>query len=111
MDFLIEALEVYFGDLVDHIEKIWETLENYKELVEGVHDAHQSLLSNKINNIMRVLTIFSVIILPLALISGIYGMNVALPSERSPFAFIIIVVAMFIISICMLIYFKYKNWI
>ena len=111
MDFLIEALEVYFGDLVDHIEKIWETLENYKELIEGVHDAHQSLLSNKINNIMRVLTIFSVIVLPLALISGIYGINIGLPSGHSPFAFIIIVAAMFIISICMLIYFKYKDWI
>lgn len=111
MDFLIEALEVYFSDLVDHIEKIWDTLENYKELIEGVHDAHQSLLSNKINDIMRILTIFSVIILPLALISGIYGMNVGLPLGRSPFAFIIIVVAMFIISICMLVYFKYKDWI
>jgi len=111
MDFLIEALEVYFGDLVDHIEKIWDTLENYKELIEGVHDAHQSLLSNKINDIMRILTIFSVIILPLALISGIYGMNIVLPLERNPFAFIVILVVMGIISIGMLVYFKYKDWI
>ncbi len=111
MDFLIEALEVYFSDLVDHIEKIWDTLENCKELIEGVHDAHQSLLSNKINDIMRMLTIFSVIILPLALISGIYGMNVGLPLGHSPFAFIIIVVSMSIIIIGMLVYFKYKDWI
>ena len=111
MDFLIEALEVYFSDLVDHIEKIWDTLENCKELIEGVHDAHQSLLSNKINDIMRMLTIFSVIILPLALISGIYGMNVGLPLGRSPFAFFIIVVLMSIIIIGMLVYFKYKDWI
>ena len=54
MEFLIEALDVYFSDLVDHIEKIWDTLENYKELIEGVHDAHQSLLSNKINDIMKL---------------------------------------------------------
>jgi len=111
MDFLIEALEVYFSDLVDHIEKIWDTLENYKELVEGVHDAHQSLLSNKINDIMRILTIFSVIILPLTLISGIYGMNIGLPLGNNSLAFIIIIVAMIIISIGMLIYFKYKDWI
>ncbi|MCJ7727663.1 MAG: magnesium/cobalt transporter CorA, partial [Actinobacteria bacterium] len=111
MDFLTEALEVYFGDLVDHIEKIWDTLENYKELIEGVHDAHQSLLSNKINDIMRVLTIFSVIILPLALISGICGMNFIIPLERNPFAFYIVVVVMIIISIGMLVYFKYKDWI
>ena len=111
MDFLIEALEVYFSDLVDHVEKIWDTLENYKELVEGVHDAHQSLLSNKINDIMRILTIFSVVILPLTLISGIYGMNVSLPLGSHAFAFVIIVITMFLISIGMLVYFKYKDWI
>jgi magnesium transporter len=111
MDFLIEALEVYFSDLVDHVEKIWDTLENYKELVDGVHDAHQSLLSNKINEIMRILTIFSVIILPLTLISGIFGMNVSLPLGNHAFAFVIIMVIMFSISIGMLVYFKYKDWI
>jgi len=111
MDFLIEALEVYFSDLVDHVEKIWDTLENYKELIEGVHEAHQSLLSNKINDIMRILTIFSVIILPLTLISGIYGMNVSLPLGSHAFIFIIIVIGMILISIGMLVYFKYKDWI
>ena len=111
MEFLIDELEVYFSDLVDHIEKIWDTLENYKELIEGVHDAHQSLLSNKINDIMRMLTIFSVVILPLTLITGIYGMNIrGLPLEESSFAFIIIMSVMIIISIGMLIYFKYKDW-
>jgi len=111
MDFLIEALEVYFSDLVDHIEKIWDTLENYKELVEGVHEAHQSLLSNKINDIMRILTIFSVVILPLTLISGVYGMNIGLPLMSLPWAFFIILATMLIISIGMLIYFKFKDWI
>ena len=110
MDFLIEALEVYFSDLVDHIEKIWDTLENYKELVEGVHEAHQSLLSNKINDIMRTLTIFSVVILPLTLISGVYGMNIGLPLMSFPWAFFIILATMIIISIGMLIYFKFKDW-
>ena len=110
MDFLIEALEVYFSDLVDHIEKIWDTLENYKELVEGVHEAHQSLLSNKINDIMRTLTIFSVVILPLTLISGVYGMNIGLPFMSFPWAFFIILAIMLVISIGMLIYFKFKDW-
>ena len=110
MDFLIEALEVYFSDLVDHIEKIWDTLENYKELVEGVHEAHQSLLSNKINDIMRTLTIFSVVILPLTLISGVYGMNIGLPFMSFPWAFFIILAIMILISVGMLIYFKFKDW-
>ena len=111
MEFLIDELEVYFSDLVDHVEKIWDTLENYKELIEGVHDAHESLLSSKINDIMRILTIFSVVILPLTLISGIYGMNVSLPIGSAPFAFIIIMAGMLVISIGMLIYFKYKDWL
>ena len=111
MEFLIDELEVYFSDLVDHIEKIWDTLENYKELIEGVRDAHESLLSSKINDIMRILTIFSVVILPLTLVSGIYGMNVSLPIGSAPFAFIIIIAAMIVLSIGMLIYFKYKDWI
>jgi len=111
MEFLIDELEVYFSDLVDHVEKIWDTLENYKELIEGVHDAHESLLSSKINDIMRILTIFSVVILPLTLITGIYGMNVSLPIGSAPFAFIVIMAAMLVISIGMLIYFKYKDWL
>ncbi len=111
MDFLAEALEVYFSDLVDHIEKIWDTLENYKELIEGVHDAHQSLLSNKINDIIRILTIFSVVLLPLTLISGIYGMNINLPLERNAFTFIIVIATMVVVSIGMLIYFKFKDWL
>jgi magnesium transporter len=111
MDFLVDELEVYFSDLVDHIEKIWDTLENYKELIEGIHDAHQSLLSNKINDIMRILTIFSVVILPLTLISGIYGMNIRLPIEGSPLAFTIIMSLMVLISIGMLAYFRHKDWI
>jgi len=111
MEYLIDELEVYFSDLVDHVEKIWDTLENYKELIEGVHDAHESLLSSKINDIMRILTIFSVVILPLTLISGIYGMNVSLPIGNAPFAFIIIMAGMLVISIGMLIYFKHKDWL
>jgi magnesium transporter len=111
MEFLTETLEVYFSDIVDHVEKIWDTLENYKELIEGVHDAHQSLLSNKINDIMRVLTIFSVIIMPLTLISGIYGMNVSLPLQNSSYVFIIIMSLMALISIGMLFYFKHKDWL
>ncbi|MFO7928562.1 MAG: magnesium/cobalt transporter CorA [Candidatus Humimicrobiaceae bacterium] len=111
MEFLIGELEVYFSDLVDHIEKIWDTLGNYKELIEGIHEAHQSLLSNKINDIMRILTIFSVIVLPLTFITGIYGMNIGLPISGYPYAFVIIMVFMFFIAIGMLTYFKYKDWL
>ncbi|MDD3818250.1 MAG: magnesium/cobalt transporter CorA [Actinomycetota bacterium] len=111
MEFLTDALGVYFGDLVDHVEKIWDTLENYKEIIEGVQDAHQSLLSNKINNIIRILTIFNVIILPLTLVAGIYSMNVSLPLQNFPYIFIIIIGLMILISIGMLVYFRHRDWL
>ncbi|MDZ7838624.1 MAG: magnesium/cobalt transporter CorA [Actinomycetota bacterium] len=111
MEFLIDELEVYFSDLVDHIEKIWDTLENYKELIEGIHEAHQSLLSNKINDIMRILTIFSVVILPLTFITGLYGMNLSLPLENNAFAFIIIISFLALLALGMFMYFKHKEWL
>jgi magnesium transporter len=111
MEFLIDELEVYFSDLVDHIEKIWDTLENYKELIEGIHDAHQSLLSNKINDIMRILTIFSVVILPLTFVTGLYGMNVGLPLGNHAFAFIIILAVLVLVALGMFMYFKHKDWL
>ena len=79
--FLQEDMEEYFGDISDHLSKIWDTLEDYKEVIEGLSDTVNSLTSNRINEIIKVLTIISVILLPLTVISGIYGMNIPLPAS------------------------------
>lgn len=109
--FIREDLDVYFGDIHDHLQKAWEELEDHREVLEGLSDTSESVLSYRINNVMKILTIISVMMLPLSLISGIYGMNVILPGENSPWAFLIIIGLMVIIVVAMLASFKKKNWL
>lgn len=110
--FLPENLEVYFDDVVDKIEKIWSNLENLKELVESLQDTNESLISHNTNNAMKVLTIFSVIMLPLTVITGAYGMNLnTLPFAGHPMSFMIVMGMMGIVIISMLIFFKHKRWL
>ena len=75
--------DVYFGDLADHARRIWSELEELKEVIESLGDAHNTLTSHQTNLVMRVLTVISTILLPLTLISGLYGMNVGLPREHA----------------------------
>ena len=77
--FLPEELELYFDDIVDAAERIWDLLDNYKEVVEALEDTNESVISHRQNDVLRILTIFSVIMLPLTLITGIFGMNVDFP--------------------------------
>jgi magnesium transporter len=106
-----EEMEEYFGDISDHLSKIWDTLEDYKEVIEGLSDTINSLTSNRINEIIKVLTIISVILLPLTLISGIYGMNIDLPVDENPLAFEIVIGTMVAVIAGMLTFFKWRKWI
>src|SRR5580765_6939809 len=72
-------LEIYFDDIVDAHERIWDMLENYKEVVEALAETNESVISHRVNDILRVLTSISVIVLPLTLIASFFGMNVWLP--------------------------------
>src|SRR5437667_1160534 len=109
--FLPENLELYFDDLVDASERIWDLLDNYKEVVEALEDTNESVISHRQNDILRILTIFSVILLPLTLISGIFGMNVLFPGEHTPAAFWAIVGLMVGVIAGMIAFFKYKRWL
>jgi magnesium transporter len=109
--FLPEELELYFDDLVDASERIWDLLDNYKEVVEALESTNESVISHRQNDVLRVLTIFSVILLPLTLISGIFGMNVAFPGEATHTAFWIIVGLMVAVIVSMVAFFKYKRWL
>jgi magnesium transporter len=109
--FLREDLDVYFGDIGDHIGTISETLEEYKEIVEGLNATSDSLFSHRTNEVMKMLTILGTILLPLLVISGIYGMNVSLPFDDSSFAFPFIILFTLCISGSMLAYFRYRRWI
>lgn len=109
--FLNEDMEEYFGDIADHLSKIWDTLEDYKEVIEGLSDTLTSLTNNRINEIIKVLTIISVILLPLTLISGIYGMNIDLPGDEHPFAFELVLGMMLVVIASMLGFFRWRKWI
>ena len=85
--FLPEELELYFDDIVDASERIWDLLDNYKEVVEALEDTNESLISHQQNDILYVLTIFSVVILPLTFLTGLFGMNVNFPGFGSATAF------------------------
>ena len=109
--FLKDDLEVYFGDIGDHLEKLSEALDDYKDVVEGIKDTNDSLTSHRTNEVIRVLTIISTIMLPLAVVSGIMGMNVYPITQSGPLALVGVILAMLAISGALLAFFRYKRWI
>jgi magnesium transporter len=108
---LPEELDLYFNDIVDAAERIWDQLDNYKEVVDGLESTNESVISHRQNDVLRLLTIFSVIMLPLTLISGIFGMNVQFPGEGSHLAFWIVIVLMVSTIVGMLGFFRLKRWL
>jgi magnesium transporter len=109
--FLPEDLELYFDDLVDASERIWDLLDNYKEVVEALEATNESAISHQVNDVLLVLTVFSVILLPLTLISGIFGMNVHFPGFGTAAAFWVIVGMMATIVVGLIAFFRYKRWL
>src|SRR3954447_7324845 len=109
--YMAEDLEIYFDDIIDASERIWDMLENYKEVVEALEDTNESVLSHRLNDILRVLTAFSVVLLPLTVIASIWGMNVGVPGQGSIHAFWIIVGVMVAILASTLGYFRYRGWL
>jgi magnesium transporter len=105
--------EVYFGDIADHARKIQDTLDDYKDVVEGLNDTNNTLYSFRTNQVIRVLTIISTIMLPLALIAGILGMNIWPFTTGGPDwpTFLGIMFAMLGITAGMLVLFRRKRWI
>lgn len=107
-----DNLEIYFDDIVDSIEKIWSVLENLKELAESLHETNETIISHNTNNIIKVLTVFSVIMLPLTVITGFYGMNLqGLPYASTSNPVWIVSGIMFLVVAVMLLYFKIRKWI
>lgn len=107
-------LTIYFGDLHDHMDKICETLDEAKEVIEVFKDTDYTLATYRINRVTRLLTIFGTIVLPFLIVSSLYGMNVTLPGglEIGNFqTFIILLVIMGIIAGAMLIFFRRRRWI
>jgi magnesium transporter len=103
-----------YHDLMDHINKICDTLDECKEIIEVFKDTDYTLATYRINRVTRILTIFSAILVPFLLISSLYGMNVILPGgleAGKPLTFIILLLVMVVIACVMLIFFRRRRWI
>ncbi len=83
-------LEIYFDDIVDAHERIWDMLENYKEVAEALEETNESVISHRLNDILRVLTSISVVILPLTLIASVMGMNTWVPDQGNEAGFFVV---------------------
>jgi magnesium transporter len=110
-DFLPEELELYFDDIVDAAERVWDLLDNYKEVVEGLESTNESVISHRQNDVLRVLTIISTTMLPLFVITGIFGMNVLFPGEGSTWMFWVILGLMLASLAGMLGVLRWKRWL
>jgi magnesium transporter len=105
-----ENMEDYWGNILDYYQKVWDSTEDYDELIAGLSKTFDSLLSNRTNEIMKMLTLISSIILPLTFITGLYGMNVDLPFQNDPRSFWIIFGVMLAVVGLMIFIFKHRRW-
>ncbi len=110
--YLPEELDIYFDDLTDASERIWDVLENFKESVEGLESTNESVLSHRLNDVLRILTAVTVILLPLTLVTGFFGMNVGFPGDpRAPAYFWGVVVAMAVMLMALVVFFRRRGWL
>ena len=105
-----EEMDEYFGDISDHLSRIWDALEEDKEVVEGLSDTLNSLTTHRSNEIIRVLTIISVMLLPLTIIVGLLGINYQLPLQDEQFSFYLILGLMLLVAVALLAFFRWRKW-
>jgi magnesium transporter len=109
--FLPEELDLYFDDIVDASERIWDLLDNFKEVVEALEGTNESLISHQQNDILYVLTIFIVVLTPLTVITGFFGMNVNFPGFGTTTGFFFTLACMAAAIGGMLGFFRWKRWL
>lgn len=107
-----EAALPFYRDVYDHLVRVTDMAENYRDLIGGALDAYLSVISNRMNEVMKVLTIFSAIMLPLTFIAGLYGMNFDyLPELKYKYSYFIVIGFMLVVAVGMLMLFWQKGWI
>jgi magnesium transporter len=109
--YIAEDLDIYFDDINDASERVWDMLENYKEVVEGLESTNESAIAHSTNETFRVLTAISVIVLPLTLVASIWGMNVGVPGQGTTTAFWLILGFMLALLAGMVLYFRRRGWL
>ena len=104
--------KIFIKDVQDHILQIIENFDGFKEILGGMRESYQSIITEKMNKIINILTIITTIFIPLSFLTGLYGMNFAyMPELLNPIGYFILLFFMVFIGISMLIFFKVKKWI
>ena len=107
-----ESTQLYLRDVYDHTIQVIDTVESFRDMVSGMLDIYLSSISNRMNAVMKVLTIIATIFIPLTFIAGIYGMNFKyMPELEWWWAYPVIWLIIVVIVVCMLIYFRRKKWL
>jgi magnesium transporter len=102
---------VYFRDVYDHVIHVIDSIEIYREMLAGMMDLYLSSISNRMNEVMKVLTVIATIFMPLTFIAGVYGMNFKyMPELEWPWGYPAVLLLMASVAVCMLIYFRRKKW-
>jgi len=102
---------IFLRDVYDHTIQIIDAVETYRDMVSGLIDIYMSSVSNKLNEVMKVLTIFAAIFIPLTFIAGVYGMNFKYMPELSiPWAYPLVWIVMISIGVILVLFFRHKNW-
>jgi magnesium transporter len=110
--FIREELNPFLKDLQDNVIQAAETVESYREAVSGVMEVHLSAASNRLNKVIKVLTIISTIFIPLTFIVGVYGMNFAhMPEIPTRYGYFVVWAVMLLIALGMIIFFKKRDWL
>ena len=107
---LSDDLDVYFRDVYDHIIRTVELIETYRDLLSGSLDIYLSAVANRTNEVMKILTVWGTVALPLVIITGFFGMNLKLPWEGSYLGTAFVLALMAISTLVVLVYFKIKRW-
>jgi magnesium transporter len=109
---ITQSTKVYLRDVYDHTIQVADVIENFRDMLAGLIDIYLSTMSNKMNEVMKVLTIIATIFIPLTFIVGIYGMNFAyMPELQNRWGYPLILIIMIAIVFSMIIYFKKKEWL
>lgn len=103
-------LESYYRDLYDHIIRINEFVETYRDILNGSLDVYLSAVAQRTNEISKVLAVYGTIAIPFIVVTGMYGMNIPLPFQESPHAFFIVFVSMVVLAATAIAFFKRIHW-
>ncbi|MHB8158209.1 MAG: magnesium/cobalt transporter CorA [Desulfocucumaceae bacterium] len=101
----------YYLDLVDHIERIIDSIDSFRDLVDGALATYDSIISARTNETMRILTVISTIFMPLTFLTGFFGMNVPLPAQQSGTSTMVITIGLLGVSLWMFFVFRLRKWI